>query len=214
MSPKTQDILRAILKFIGLISLVFIAIASTFPSSGASITPALLILCALIFLFSMFSEIKNWEIWGLIKGENKEDLSKVPQGDGISETSVKIDKKDIAEAEKKPLVLMPANYGNFLVLAFEIERLLRILASVVLKKNIFPQANLKQLVSELNEKGIVTDNGKAQIDAVTRLRNLIVHGRSNEIDEETLSLGITIAFNFYSELFNWLNNPQNTNGNK
>ena len=107
---------------------------------------------------------------------------------------------------------MDTAQGNFLALAFEIERLLRIYATVWLAKDIPNNINVSNLTKELRQKDLLTDNGVKQLEAIRWIRNLIVHGRQGEINQSTLEVGIQIAYSLYMELYNQLYgvNRQNT----
>jgi hypothetical protein len=195
-------------RFIGLLTLVFIAIASLFNIGNAKLTNEILVLCAFIFLASTLSELKNWNLFnGFIKGETK-DLSHIPENGGINSSQTKPTSQEVEEAENKPLQLMADDKGNFLALAFEIERLLRVLATVTLNKDVPSTTSAKKVVDDLHSVGMVTDLGKQQIEAIRWLRNLLVHGRDSEINQETLLNGIRLAYSLYNEIYNWLNKPQ------
>lgn len=193
-------------RLIGLGSLVFIAVVSLFRWNGAELTNNVLIVCGLIFLASVFEDIQKWNLWGFA-GEKK-NLYDIPQGNSVSKDAQRPSPEEVSKEENKPLQFMPNEEGNFLKLAFEIERLLRIMTSVTELKDIHPTVNIKQVVNQLNSKGIITDQGKAQIEAILWLRNLLVHGRGNEINEKALVDGTSLAFSLYTEIHNWLN-PQN-----
>lgn len=195
-------------RLIGLLTLVFIALTSLFSLWGARLTGEILVLCAMILLASTLSELKNWNFFnGLLKGETK-DLTSIPENGGINTNQSKPDSEKVEQAENKPIQLMADDKGNFLSLAFEIERLLRVLATVTLNKDVPSNTSPKKVVDDLHNVGMVTDLGKQQIEAVRWLRNLLVHGRESEINQETLHNGIRIAFNLYMEIYNWLNKPQ------
>jgi len=172
----------------------------------AKLTNEILILCGFIFLASSLSELKSWNIFnGFIKGETK-DITSIPESGGINREQSKPTEQEVTKAVNQPIQLMAYDKDNFLALAFEIERLLRVLATVTLSKDIPSNINPKRLVEELHSVGMITDIGKQQINAIRWLRNLLVHGREAEINQETLNSCITLAFNLYMEIYKWLNN--------
>lgn len=195
-------------RLIGLLTLVFIAIASLFNINNAKLTNEILVLCAFIFIASTLSELKNWNIFnGFLKGETK-DLSHIPESGGINSNQSKPTTQEVEEAENKPLQLMAYDKGNFLALAFEIERLLRVLATVTLNKDVPSTENPKKVVEDLHSIGMLTDLGKQQIEAIRWLTNLLVQGRDAEITKETLRDGIRLAYSLYNEIYQWLNKPE------
>jgi len=99
---------------------------------------------------------------------------------------------------------MDTTKGNFLELAFQIEHLLRLSAAALSGKDITP-ATLPLLVTDmLREKGLLTDEGVAQIESIRWLRNMFTHGRDSEISSSMLTLGESIASQLYEELRDWL----------
>jgi len=167
-----------------------------------------------VFISDMHFGIKNFVAQDFMKflkwlrGEYGNDQQKA-----IAEKDSNINQKKLDEAEKQaPLQLMDTAQGNFLALAFEIERLLRIYATVWLAKDIPNNINVSNLTKELRQKDLLTDNGVKQLEAIRWIRNLIVHGRQGEINQSTLEVGIQIAYSLYMELYNQLYgvNRQNT----
>ena len=97
--------------------------------------------------------------------------------------------------------------GNFLALAFEIERLLRVSLIALMGEDSPPNLSTHKLVKLLHEKGLLTDSGVEQIGSIKWLRNMLVHGRGNEVPEYTLNAGIQIASSLYHELSEWISDP-------
>jgi uncharacterized protein YutE (UPF0331/DUF86 family) len=91
-----------------------------------------------------------------------------------------------------------------LALAFEIERLLRIAATVLSGNQISSDINSQEVIDILKENGVLTKDGEKQIEAIRRLRNMYVHGRDAEVTDETLNSGIDIAWSFYNEIKQWI----------
>lgn len=179
---------------------------------GIAINNGHLSILLMILLLSLFSDLKEFDFWGL-KGKKAEKNIKELEGKkAIAEKEGNISKKKLDEAEKQaPLQLMDTAQGNFLALAFEIERLLRIYATVWLTKDIPNNINVTNLTKELRQKDLLTDNGVKQLDAIRWIRNLLVHGRQNEINQATLEGTIQIAYSLYMELYNQLYNTNQQN---
>lgn len=168
-----------------------------------SISNGQLAVLLMILLLSLFSDLKEFDFWGL-KGKSKErELKELEGQKAIAEQETTVSKEKIDEAEKASLIqLMDTSQGNFLALAFEIERLLRIFATIWLAKDIPNNINVATLTKELRQKDLLTDSGVKQLEAIRWLRNIIIHGRQSEINQATLDAGIQIANNFYTELYN------------
>jgi hypothetical protein len=190
-------------KFLTWIVLCLLIFLSLFKVYGANLTNNILGVALMLLLVTLFSDLKEFDFWGL-KGKKVEELKNLEDKQGISPSDTKIKTKEVAQAERQPIQLMDNDSGNFLKLAIEIERLLRIYATVNIGKEIQPNINPLKLVKELKDKGLLTDNGVKQLDAIRWLRNLLLHGREQEVNKATLDAGTTIAWNLYQELFNTL----------
>lgn len=160
-----------------------------------------IIIAGMILLISLYAELKNFNFFGLFKGEkfSNKELKKLEDEKGLSQE--KVDKKKVESNENEPLQLMDNAQGNFLKLVFEIERLLRIYANVLYAPNPPQTENLVKLTKKLHDDGHVTDSGLKQLEAIRWLRNEFVHGKSDQINQATLQTGIEIAASFYQELF-------------
>lgn len=174
-----------------------------------NITNGQLAVLLMIVLLSLFSDLKEFDFWGLKGKKAEKDIKELEGKEAIAKKEKDINKDKLDEAEKQPpLQLMDTAQGNFLALAFEIERLLRIYATVWLAKDIPNNINVTNLTKELRQKDLLTDNGVKQLDAIRWVRNLLIHGRQNEINQATLDTGIQIAQSLYMELYNQLYSTQ------
>ena len=80
----------------------------------------------MLLLLSLFSDLKEFDFWGLKGKKNENEIKELEGKKAFAEKEKNINKKKLDEAEKQaPLQLMDTAQGNFLALAFEIERLLR-----------------------------------------------------------------------------------------
>lgn len=178
-------------------------VASVFGIGNADISNNSLALTLMLLLLTLFSDLKEFDFWGL-KGK-KPDFKSLESEKAIQDSGEKQNTTNLDKAEREPLIqLMPTATGNFLQIAFEIERLLRIYASVNLVRDIPNNINPIKLVEELRNIGLLTDAGVKQIEAIRWLRNILVHGRSSEVTETTVAEGINVAWNLYLELYNTL----------
>lgn len=171
--------------------------------NGLNISNGHLAILLMILLLSLFSDLKEFDFWGLKGKKAEKEIKELEGKKAIASNDKSISKKKLDEAEKQaPLQLMDTAQGNFLALAFEIERLLRIYATVWLTKDIPNNVNVANLTKELRQKELLTDNGVKQLEAIRWIRNLLAHGRQSEINQATLDIGIQIAQTFYMELYN------------
>lgn len=182
--------------------LILIAVLALSLFRGINVSNGQLAVLLMILLLSLFSDLKEFNFWG-IKGKKAEkEIRELEGKKAFTDKEGNINKKKLDEAEKQaPLQLMDNAQGNFLALAFEIERLLRIFATVWLAKDIPNNVNVANLTRELREKDLLTDSGVKQLEAIRWIRNLLVHGRQSEMNQATLDAGIQIAQTLYMELY-------------
>lgn len=191
--------------------LILIAVLALSLFTSVKILNGQLAILLMILLLSLFSDLKEFDFWGLKGKKAEKDIKELEGKKAFVEKDGSINKKKLDEAEKQaPLQLMDTAQGNFLALAFEIERLLRIYATVWLAKDVPNNVNVANLTKELRQKDLLTDNGVKQLDAIRWIRNLLVHGRQNEMNQATLDAGMQIAQTLYTELYSNLygQNPQ------
>jgi hypothetical protein len=193
------------------IVLFLLLFISVFRIYGADLNSNVLAVALMLLLLALFSDLKEFNFWGLWGKKKEMDLKKLEGEKAISTGNRDVSKKEIVEAEKQTqLQLMDIDKGNFLAFAFEIERLLRIFAGANLAKDIPSNVNVVKLSKELKDKELLTESGLKQLDAIRWLRNMLVHGRDQEINYETLKTGIQIASTFYQEIYTWLYPPPQT----
>lgn len=201
------------MKVIGLLSLIIVLFASLFSFAGANLTNNVAAVALMVLLISLFSDLKEFNFWGL-KGKTKEEkqLKDLKGEEAITrKTQKKLPEEKVQTAMRQDtVVLMDNEEGNFLALAFDIERLLRVIAAILEGEedtaNIKPSRTLEILM----EHGILTTSGQEQINAIRWLRNMLVHGRENELAGDTISHGVDLASDLHMELKSWLDNTTST----
>lgn len=187
--------------------IAFLLVCSVFNIWSASLNSNHIILAGMLLLVSLYAELREFNFFG-VKG-TKYDAEQLRELDGGTATSeVDIDQSKVEEVERQPIQLMDTTQGNFLVLSFEIERLLRIYAQVMMVKDVPSNTSLTKLTKEMHDNNLLTDLGVRQLDAIRWVRNALVHGRSQEIGQAALDEALQIANNLYQELFNKLNGEQ------
>lgn len=196
------------MKQIGFFILIFVLFASLFKLWGADLNNNVLGIALMILLLSLFSDLKRFSFWGLVGEKEAKNIKNLIGQDGVKDETPGPDKNDLQQAQEQPIQLMENAQGNFLALAFEIERLLRLAATIILGKDVPPNATPKKIASMLTEKGLLTEIGEKQVETIRWLRNMLVHGRQTEVATVTLDSGTEIAWSLYNELLNWVNNPK------
>lgn len=199
------------MKLIGFIALIIVLFASLFHLAGADLTNNVLGVALMVLLSSLFSDLKEFNFWGL-KGVAKEEekLKKLKGEEGITTPKkLKFSQSKVQQAVRHDTVVtMDNQQANFLALAFEIERLMRISATVLLGEELPAGINQGKVVDILYENGVLTAAGREQIDSIRWLRNMLVQGRAPELAKDTLRDGIDISLALYTDLKTWLDTIQ------
>ena len=159
----------------------------------------------MILLIALFSDLKEFNFWGLKGKKEDKDLKKLEGKKAIKKSKGNVTKKDLADAEKNVQTqFMDVDTGNFLALSFEIERLLRIYGNINLPYDVPSNISPKKLTEELYKKRFLTEEGMDQLDAIRWVRDMLSHGREHEITNDTLNTATQIAADLYQEMYNWL----------
>jgi hypothetical protein len=187
--------------------IVFIALLAL--SIFRDISNNTLAVAVMLLLLTLFTDLKEFNFWGLrgtkddvLKDTNLEDLEKQKALPKNAKQTLKV-KKAVGKLppQQMEMSLMDTDKGNFLALAFELERLLRLFATASGDETVTPTTPLTALMERLRASELITDEGHQQMQIITSIRDLLVHGRDDELSEESLSATTKIAYNLYQELF-------------
>lgn len=193
------------MRIIGFVALLLVLFISLFKIGGADLSNNVLAVALMILLVILFSDLKEFNFWGLWGKKKEKELEDVVGKDPISLEDVpKVKKTEVQKAQKQVIHLMDNDQENFLALSFEIERLLRVAAAILSAEDIPSNTNITRIIKILKEKNLLTENGEKQVNLIKWIRDMLVHGRAHEINLATLENGVQVANNFYSELKNWL----------
>lgn len=113
---------------------------------------------------------------------------------------------DLTKLKKKSIQLMTVDRGNFLALVFEIERLLRFVATTYKPDDVNDATPLPKVIKLLREIGYLTDDGVNQVKALSNVRNLIVHARVGAQEDPKLDEWTTFAYNLYKIIYDEISN--------
>lgn len=202
------------MRTIGFIALLVTLFISLFRFGGADLTNNVLAIALMVLLVILFSDLKEFNFWGLSGKKKEQELRETVGKEPISEDLPKVKRTEVQKAQQQNVIhLMDNTQENFLALAFEIERLLRVAATILSATDIPSNTALSKIIKTLKEKGLLTDVGEKQVDLIRWIRNMLIHGRSHEINQATLENGVQVANTFYLELKNWLDGSSNTQKN-
>lgn len=204
-------------KLIGIVVLNLILLAGVFGWWGAQLSNQAVSVAIMVLLLSLISDLKEFDFWGL-KGKSKEQ-QRIEQKIVRTKDKAPVNTSKMRRAPKQktkatpsvpspaqPTYLMGDLKANFLQLSFDLERLLRS-AAQRLGEPVESSTSASRVTDMLVDKGLLTAGGKEQMEIIRAIRNLIVYGRDEEINEYILQTGWDMAYTLYSELYSWLYGP-------
>ncbi|HVZ58362.1 MAG TPA: hypothetical protein VG935_01255 [Patescibacteria group bacterium] len=199
------------MKYIGFVVLIIILFASLFKLFGADLTNNVTAVALMVLLLSVFSDLKEFNFWGLTGTRDlKENLQNLQGKPALKTDNLpKVSKAKVQQAQMNTEVVSQSgsSKSNFLELFFEIEKLLRTVASVVKGSTISASMNLNDLAVFLSDKNILTEDGVSMLGHLKTLRDQIVAG-DEKLADDVVTTGITIANELYADLKTWIQHPQ------
>lgn len=198
------------MKIIGFLALLVLLFSSLFKLGGADLSNNVLAIALLLTLVTLFSDLKEFNFWGL-RGVTKEEkeLKDVKGKEGIASTKKpKLSQQRVTQVLKQETVpMMESPSGNFLAYAFEVERLLRVVVSLLTEKKEDASAmSLEKMIEVLKDKKFLTEEGEKQLGLIDWLRSQLVEGKGNEVGMSIIKDGEEVARGFYEEVKEWLDN--------
>ncbi len=189
------------IKLLTWLILIIILFTTLFHVFGAQLSSEVVLLSIMLLLLSLFSELKEFNFWGL-KGKKIEKELKQLEGKKAIKKKKESKKTRLTKGEEQTrLERGSVDKSSFLEYSYEVERLLRIYATENLKQDIPSNVNPKVLTDMLFENDLLTKEGVKQLETMRWLRNLLIHGRESEITYTTLEMGLHIAASLYDELY-------------
>lgn len=194
------------MKYIVLFTLVGILLLSLFNIGGAAITNNTVAVAVMVLLLALFSDLKEFNFWGLSGKKQEEALKKLVGSPVISEeienppSSYKL-KKAIKEDS-------PAQLGNlkdnFLATSLEIERLLRIIVrSTTRSTEETAQLDPTTVLNKLEDEEFLTPEACDSIEQLRDIRQQLTQTGSN-VSTETLETSLSLAQTIYTALTEWI----------
>ncbi len=194
------------MKYFVLFTLVGILILSLFDIGGAAITNNTVAVAVMVLLLALFSDLKEFNFWGLSGKKQEEALKKLVGSPVLSEeienppSSYKL-KKAIKEDS-------PAQMGNlkdnFLATSFEIERLLRIIVrSTTRSTEETAQLDPIAVLNKLEDEEFLTPEACDSIEQLRDIRQQLTQTAS-KVSTETLETSLSLAQTIYTALSEWI----------
>lgn len=195
-----------IMKYFVLITLIGIVFASLFNIGGASISNNTVAVSLMILLLALFSDLKEFNFWGLSGKKQEEALKKLAGSPVISDelegypSAYKLKK---ATKEDSP-AQMGNLKDNFLATVFEIERLLRIIVRATTRST-EDTASLDptSVLNALEDEEFLTPEACDSIEQLREIRQQLSQPGA-KVSTETLETSLHVANTIYSALKEWL----------
>lgn len=183
---------------------LFVTLLGLAPAELSNTTVALALM---IVLLAVFADLKEFNFWG-ISGKKKEDDIKKLQGASLI--------NEDTELQPSPYKLRKANKDdtpnqmerlpdNFLALAYEIERLLRIIArSIMRSTEETAELSPDKVLHYLEDEELLTPEACEAIEAIREIRTLLVHNNESHISLPVLESTYALSISIHKQLKNWI----------
>lgn len=194
------------MKYLVLLTLVGILLISLFDIFGADITNNTVAIALMLLLMALFSDLKEFNFWGLSGKKKEEELKKLVGSPVISDDS---DEKPSTYKLKKAFRedspdQMDNLKDNFLAVSFDVERMLRIIVRAITRSTeetavLTPEA----VLHHLEDEEFLTPEACDAIEQLRDIRDLITSG-SSKVATETLEASLKLALPIHQALKEWL----------
>ncbi len=193
------------MKIVALLALIATLGVSLFGDIGAQVTNNSVAIAVMILLLALFSDLKEFNFWGL-SGKKKEEIEKLEKTTIINEENeLKPSPYKLRKATKEDsFEQMDSLKDNFLALSYEIERLLRIIARSIARST-EETANFtpSEVLEYLEDQELLTPEACEAIESIRQVRDLITEKRER-IDVSTLESIYRVTQTVYTQLRSWL----------
>lgn len=193
------------MKLIALFALIVTLVVSLFGNIGAAVTNNTVAIALMILLLSVFSELKEFNFWG-ISGKKRENIKKLEKSTIINEESeLKPSPYKLRKATREDNPeQMDSIKDNFLALSFDIERLLRIMArSIARSTEETAQFSPKLVLEYLEDQELLTPEACDAIESIRTIRSTITNG-TQHLDLTSLEAIYRVSQTVHTQLREWL----------
>jgi uncharacterized protein YutE (UPF0331/DUF86 family) len=194
------------MKYLVLITLVGILLVSLFDVFEADITNNTVAIALMLLLLALFSDLKEFNFWGLSGKKKEEELRKLVGSPVISEEQEeKPSAYKLKKAFKEDSIDQMGNLkDNFLAISFDIERMLRIIVRAIRRSTEETAVlNPESVLHYLEDEEFLTPEA---CDAIERLRDIrdLITDSSSKVSTETLEASLKLALPIHEALRDWL----------
>lgn len=196
------------MKQIALFTLILALLLSLFNFFGAHLDNNGVAVALMILLLAVFADLAEFNFWG-ISGKKKVDQLKKLSTEAVINPQSTVEKPSpykIRKATKDDaLTEFDSLRDNFLALAFDLERLLRIAA----KSMVRTQAETAELTPDdalliIESSELLTPPAIEGIIKVREVRELMTTGKNYQVTLQTLEASYKLAKTIYLEISDWL----------
>lgn len=196
------------MKAVALIALILTLGASLFTSFGAQVNNNSVAIALMILLLVLFSDLKEFNFWGLSGKKKEEEIKKLQRSEIVNEdTDLKPSPYKLRKAVKEDNPDQLDNLkDNFLAISYDIERLLRIIAKAVTRSTEeSAQLSPQEVLDYLEDKEFLTPQACEAIEKIREIRSLIIGGQERLVPLLTLEATYQLAQAVHLQLKDWFN---------
>lgn len=194
------------MKYLVLLTLVGILLVSLFDIFDADITNNTVAIALMLLLLALFSDLKEFNFWGLSGKKKEEELRKLVGTPILSDDSE--EKPSSYKLKKATREDEPDQMGNlkdnFLAVSYDIERLLRTIVRAI-KRSTEETALLtpEAVLNYLEDEEFLTPEACDAIEQLREVRSSITDS-TTKVSTETLETSLKLALPIHTALKEWL----------
>ncbi len=195
------------MKTLALLILTGALFATLFGFSPVELSNTTVALALMIVLLAVFSDLKEFNFWGISGKKNEVEFKKLEEASLINEESdVQPSPYKIRKANKEDMPnQMERLPENFLAVSFETERLLRLITrSLMRSTEDTAMLTPETVLNYLEDEEVLTPEACEAIEALRELRTRIIHTPLSQISLDQLEGGYSLALSVYEQLKDWL----------
>lgn len=195
------------MKTLAFIALTVTLFVSLFQVNGAHLSNNVLAIAVMVLLLVLFSDLKEFNFWGLWGRKKEETIKKIEEGEVVI-TKQKPSRYKLAKAEKEDdPQQMNGVMENFLSVSYEMERLMRVIARSISMSGkdvaFTPDASLKTLV----DSDFLSSDAADAVVSVRLVRTQVVQS-AQSVPPSELQIALEVVADIHTQLKQWIENPK------
>lgn len=195
------------MKILALFVLTIALFATLLGIAPAELSNTTVALALMIVLLAVFADLKEFNFWGISGKKKEEDIKKL-QGTSLinEETELTPSPYKLRKANKEDSPnQMERLPDNFLAVAYEIERLLRIIArSIMRSTEDTAELSPDKVLNFLEDEELLTPEACEAVEAIREMRGMVLRNKESQISLPILESTYALSLSIHKQLKDWI----------